>query len=310
MKNKNLVVGAVVVAVFLGFLLLKPQASKQPAKKAQPAAKGALPAASQKAREKAPGPAKKAISKDKGALLVKALSSNGKETPYMVRAFKAVDSRSSLYVMTLTANRVSELLPGAYDIEVSTVPSKIYKNVRVAKGEETVENLGTTSGSLNVKALDAQKKDARYFVRVLYPKSTDVVASMTANRPFDILPGTYDVDIGTTPRYVKKDVRIEAGKEMIVDLGCVSGTLMIKTADESGKEVQYSARITRSENNEAITTASTNRPTELLGGLYNIELFSAPKQVKKDVMVKAGEETVVEFTVQTPPSPAPRAKPK
>ena len=124
----------------------------------------------------------------------------------------------------------------------------------------------------------------------------------------EILPGVYDVEIGTSPRQFKRDVRIEAGRETVLDLGCTTGLLAVKAFSEDRKEVRYGIRITKSENNEFIATGSTNRPTEILQGVYNIEVSSAPKQEKKGVKVTAGEETNGEFIVQPPQAVPAKAK--
>ena len=100
--------------------------------------------------------------------------------------------------------------------------------------------------------------------------------------------------------YFNEDVKVEAGKEGIVDLGCITGTLIIKATDENGKDVRQTVRISKADNNEMVSSSLANRPIELAGGKYNIEVLSTPRQSKKDVSVKAGEESSVEFTVKAP----------
>lgn len=299
MKNKNLIIGLVLAAALIGLIVVaRPSlVSKKIPKKAQ--------ARLAKVKKEAAQPlAKKVISKDKGGLTVKITDYKKKELSLKARAFKVIDAKSSRYVASFVTNRMQELSPGNYDIEIDTIPQTIYKNVGVDKGREKVEEIGCITASLNVKILNAKKKEAYYPVRVLYSKTNDVVASATTNRPIEIASGVYDIDVNTLPRQLKKDVKVESDKEMILDLGCATGILIVKVFDENKKELRFGARVTRPENNEFVTTASTNKPLELLQGTYNVELPAAYKGSKKDAKISAGEETVVEFLVETPPVPS------
>jgi uncharacterized membrane protein len=201
-------------------------------------------------------------------------------------------------------NKPAELLPGTYDLELDTIPQKIYKNVKVVKEKEQTENPGAMTGSLIVKALNAQRKDAVCYVRVLQPKGTDAIASVLTNKPLELLPGVYNLDIGTIPRQLRKDVKVELGKQTAVDLGCQVGVLLVKALDAENKPARYNARVARSDNKEYITNVATNQPSEIMQGTYNVEIYSVPRQEKKDVKITAGEETAIEFIV--PPSPPAR----
>ncbi len=303
MKNKNLIVGlAVVVLIIIGIIfVVKPLTSKKAVKK--------TPVAMKAEKGKPQIPAKKTFSKDMGGLTVKALDSKNKEISIKAKAFKSIDSKSSIYVASLVSGRMQELAPGNYDIEIDTAPQMIYKNIGVSSGKETVEDLGHLTGSINIKALNAKKKDASFPVRILHTKSNIVVTSTNTNMTIEISPGIYDVEIGTTPIQFKKDVKIEAGKEHVLDLGCTTGILTVKAIDENGKEARYTTRIKRVDNNGIVATGITNRAIEIQQGTYNIEVSSNPAQVKKDIKLNAGEEVSLEFTVQTPPPPPKAATP-
>jgi hypothetical protein len=297
MKDKGLVIGAiaVVAVVIIGVVFMaKPKAAK-------PAAPAAATA---KAGKVMPAPAKKALSKDMGGLTVKLQGANDKDLAVRIKAFKAVDSRSSVLVKAFGSNVMQELTPGAYDLELETMPAKIYKGIKVSKGRESVENLGRVTGTLEVKALNSAKKTASYPVRVLYAK-TNVAAAGSANRPMEIVAGIYDIEIVSMPRQVRNDVRIDAGKVASVDIG-TAGRLVVKAVSEEGKEVRGYVRVKKTENGELVTSSAANKPIELLPGSYMVESTSTPMQTKKDVIIKAGEETVVEFVLQAPPAPAPR----
>lgn len=311
MKDKGLVIAAiaVLVVIIIGVVIFsKPKAPK-------PDVQGlAAPAVTVKAGKVSPViPAKKPISKDMGALTVKILGDKDKEVFIRARAFRAVDSRSSVLSTAFITSRTLELLPGTYDIEIETVPVKIYKGIKVANGRETVEDLGRPTGSFEVKAVNSAKKAIAYPVKVLYAKSNVVAASGLANRPMEIVAGVYDVEIASIPVQAKKDVRIDAGKEVSVDSGA-SGTLIVKFVDAAGKAVRGSARIKKSVSGELIASPAVNKPVDILPGLYTIEMMSKPPQVKNDVNIIVGEETSVDFAIQAPavkpaaPKPAAPAK--
>ena len=176
------------------------------------------------------------------------------------------------------------------------------------RARDRVEDLGSITGSINIKALDAKRRDARYPVNILNSKSKAIIMTGMTNRPFELMPGIYDIDIATSPHQIKKDVKVKAGSETFIDLGSNIGSILVKAVDETGKDARYNARLLKSETNEQVAYISTNRPAEVLEGTYSVELASTPRQTKKDVKVSAGQETVVEFTVQAPPPSPAKAK--
>ena len=302
MRNKKLIIGIIVAVAFIGLILVvRSTISKSKGK-------GVSPAAGMKGL---PGkmPAKKMISKGKGGLTVKILNSKNTEIPMRVKMFKAVSSDASIYAASTVGGRLQELVPGTYDIEIDTVPQKIVKNIKVNEGKETVKDLGCVTGSLIVRIVNAKQAPAYYPLRILYGKTNEMITAFMTNKALDIIPGVYDIEVGTSPRQYKKDVKIEAGRETIADLGCLTGTLTVKTTDENRKDVRTSVRITKSDTNEIVSVVTSNKPIELIKGKYNIDVMSSPRQSKKDVNINSGEESVAEFTVAATKAPAPKAQP-
>lgn len=298
MRNQKLIIGIIVAAAFIGFILL--------AKTMLLIGKGKKPLSAVQIKGGAKKAlAKKAISKGKGALIVKILNSKNAEVPMRVRMFKATEPQSSVYTASTVGGRTQELLPGTYDIEVDTVPQKIFKNIKVDAGRETLKDLGCVTGILIVKTINAKKSPAYYPLRILYGKTNEMITASMTNKALEIVPGIYDIEIGTSPRQYKKDIKVEAGKESVADLGCLTGTLVIKTVDENKKDVRCSIRVIKADTNEIISSSTSNKPIELGKGKYNIDVMSSPRQSKKDVKVNTGEESVVEFTVTAPKAPAP-----
>lgn len=303
MLNKKLIIGIVAIIAFIGLIVVtKAVFSKGKGKKAAVTA-----AQAKKALGKVP--AKKMISKGKGALTVKILNSKKVEVPVRLKAFKALDRNSSVYMASFVAGRVQELAPGEYDIEIDLVPQRIYKGIRVSEGKETVEDLGCLTGALYIKTANSKKAIAPYPIKVLYSKSGEMVMAFMTNKSMDVAPGIYDIEIGTSPRMYKNNVKVEAGKENIMDLGCVTGALTVKTTDEEGKDVRQNVRFMKAGTGELVSSSMSNKPVELAAGKYDIDVLSNPKQSKKDASVNSGEESVVEFTVKVPivPQKAPAA---
>lgn len=296
MRNNKLIIGIIVFIAFIGFILAaKAIFSAGKGKKAAPAA--------QAKSDLGKKPAKKAISKGKGAITVKTMNFKSADIPLKIKIFKMADQESSVYVASTVGGRMQELLPGTYDIEVDTVPQRIFKNIRVNENKETIKNLGCVTGALSVKTINAKKALAYFPLRVMYGKTNEMVTASMTNKILEISPGTYDIEIGTSPRQYKKDIKVEAGKESVVDLGCITGTLIVKTTDDNKRDVRCAIRVTRSDTNEIVSSSMSNKPIELGKGKYNVDLMVSPKQTKKDIVVNIGEESVAEVTVTAPMVP-------
>jgi len=293
MRNNKLIIGIVLFIAFVGFVLAaRVMLSAGKGKKAAPVA--------QAKTDLGKIPAKKAISKGKGAITAKILNYKRADIPMRIKVFKMTDPESSVYVASTVGGRTQELLPGVYDIEIDTVPPKIFKNIKVNEGKETVKDLGCVTGALTVRTINTKKAPAYFPLRILYRKTGEMVTAFMTNKTLEIVPGVYDIEIGTSPRQYKKDVKVEAGKESLVDLGCLTGTLIVRTVGEDKKDVRSVVRITRYDTNEIVSSAVSNKPLELGKGRYNIDVMSLPKQSKKDVVVNAGEDSTVDFTIAAP----------
>ena len=295
MRNKKLIIGIIIVIALAGFVLVvKSMLSAGKGKKTAPAAQV------KNGSKKLPVKKEKIISKGRGGLTTRILNSKNTEIPMRVKVFRVIDSRSSIYAASTVGGRMQELLPGVYDIEIDTVPQKIFKNVKIEEGKETTEDLGCVTGSLIVRVINAKKSPAYYPLRIMYGKIDEMVTAFMTNKTLELVPGVYDIEIGTSPRQYKKDVKIEAGKETIADLGCLTGILIVKTVNADKKDVRCNVRVTKADTNEIVSAAASNKPVELIKGKYNIDVMSSPRQSKKDVTVNTGEESVIEFTVVAP----------
>ncbi|MCM8761053.1 MAG: hypothetical protein NC938_02225 [Candidatus Omnitrophica bacterium] len=287
------ILGAVVVA---GMFSAKRLPARQPAIKSKDAPK---PGAALKAT------AKRTFSKGMGGLTVRLKGADDKEILSRVRAFKSIDTGSAALMAVFTSNRMQELPPGNYDIEVDGVPQKIYKNITVSKDKETIKDLGRPSGSFLIKALNSKNKEANYPIRIFYPKSNFLITTSMANRPLEIMAGVYDIEIGSSPKIVEEGVRIEQGKVKVLDMGVITGALLVKALDEGGKERRYTIRVKRQDKGDVVATGVTGRPIELLAGTYVVELVAMPAQSKKDIKIEKGAETTLDFEVRLGPATTP-----
>ncbi len=252
--------------------------------------------------------AKKTFAKNMGGLNVRALNSKNRPNVFNVKAFKSEGPRSGIYVRSFVSGKMQELAPGIYDIELDTVPQKIFKGIKVSAGKETLEDLDCVTGSLNVKISDSKNNPASFPISVYHPKTGIKIASGAVNRPLELLAGVYDIEIAVLPKVTQAEVTIEPGKEKPLDLGVLTGALIVQAADQNKAEkrdVRQSVKVRKADTNELLINTRMNRSVEIRPGRYNVEIDTIPPQISKDVNVDTGKETVVEAVIQA----GPQAKP-
>lgn len=297
MKSKYLIIGLAMAAILIaGGFILKLSLPGKPAIKAALSDKSAQTSAKTAV-------VKKTFSEGMGGLTIRVLNAGNKPSALRAKAFRSVDSRSAIYAGPLVSNKTREFAPGSYDVELDTVPQKIYKGIRISAGRETVEDLGCVTGTLNVKIMNAKNKAASYPISVYHPKTSNMIIATMANRPLELLAGTYDIEIGVLPKVIETAVTVEPGKEKTLNLGIMIGALIVKAVDEKGvekRDARQSVKIKKTGTNELIINTRVNKPVEIKQGTYDIEIDTSPSQINKNVKVKAGENTVVEATIHAP----------
>lgn len=150
-----------------------------------------------------------------GSIRVAALDARGKNANYRI---KILYPKSASPVTDTMTNRAVELIPGRYDIEIQTSPSQVKKDLKVVVGKETVIELGCATGILLVKATDTNGKRSSYGITIRKAGSGEVVASAVTNRALELLEGSYSVEVSSRTAPIKKDFKINAGTETIVEL--------------------------------------------------------------------------------------------
>ena len=130
MKNKSIVAVTAVAAVVAVVIFIKHSfIHSHAAKKAVSAARA------EKSRPAAAVPAKKLFSKGMGGLTVKAHGANDKPQSLRIKVFRVDSKNMSVFVAAFNTERMQELTPGTYDLEIETTPAQIYKNVTVCEGK-------------------------------------------------------------------------------------------------------------------------------------------------------------------------------
>lgn len=289
MRNKNLLMAVIVIVIFLiGALVVgRLQGKKGPVQK---------PAVAKSVKDKAQP--KKVFAKGMGSLTVMLQDSKGKPMALRIQAFRTDGSKISNHILTSATGRAMELPAGTYDVVFDTSPAVMYKGVRVSESVEKTEDAGCMTGSVFVRARDAKMKEARYAVRVRLPNLGSSIAAGSSNRPIEVMKGVYDIEVGTTPVRIFKGVKVTACKETGLDIKSVPGILVVKAFDEEGKTPALTVKAIDPATKQSIIVFSTTRAVEILEGKYDIELISKPPQLRKDIEVRPGEETRIDFTVQ------------
>ena len=291
-KSKNLIIAVVILVLALGFIFVsKPFFKNRNGKKTISSVRA------DGKNDPYVSAANKTFTKGMGGITVTVRGSDDKKQSVRIRAFRKLDKNSSVYVTTFVSDRLTELFPGTYDMVVETIPQTIYKNITVSEGNETVKDLGVMTGAIIVKAINSKEKDMMASIRMMYPKSNFLAAVAVTNRQMEMIPGVYDMIIETMPRQTKNNFKIEAGKVNVLDLGVVSGALIVKAVDENKKAVRMGVRVKSVGTNTAIASMVTNNAIELIPGAYDVDILSKPVQAKKDIKITAGKDTVIEAAV-------------
>ena len=93
--------------------------------------------------------------------------------------------------------------------------------VTIEAGNEKVLDLGVITGAISVKVVDENKVEIKGVHQSLQIKKADtneLLSSTRANKPVEIRAGTYTVEIGTVPPQINKDVKVNPGAEVVLEV--------------------------------------------------------------------------------------------
>jgi len=158
------------------------------------------------------------------------------------------------------------------------------------------KQLSKGMGGLTVNITGIDKKDAYIKLKAFKaddPRSSIYAASFVSNTMQELLPGTYDVEINTTPQMIYKNIKVALDKVTVEDMGHVTGAVLVKALDDKKKEIRYSVRVLQPGTRTMLIAGFTNRPIEVVAGTYDITIETLPSQLKQGVSIEKGKKVEV-----------------
>jgi Ca-activated chloride channel family protein len=102
----------------------------------------------------------------------------------------------------------------------------------------------------------------------------------------------YDIEVGTIPVVLKKDVQIEGGKHNVIRIRAPQGLLTFKmqTAKEYGN---LKAIIRQAGKSETLHVQEVGTAQRYLAGTYDVEVLSTPRTLIRNITIRQGQTTEV-----------------
>lgn len=199
-------------------------------------------------------------------------------------------------VLEVSCGETAFLLPGGYTVTVDAVPRWQPDDWFAVEPGEVYAVACPGMGRLKVDVLgeDGQPLDCVLPVR---DRRRDLVASLTAGREMSLLAGAYEVQVPIArPRRLACEVRAD---ETSVVQAADYGALLIHALGPGDRALSFRLLVRDGEDGGKLLAAgSTEAPTPLRAGTYDVEILSAPAYPLPGVVIRPGErteETVVRF---------------
>ena len=229
-------------------------------------------------------PAKKRVVKLKagltGSLLVKGLS----RRTYVAAYAPGKTYKDGIVSFSSGSKHPEQLAAGTYVLATS---KQELTQVEIPAGKDVVVNMKEVTGSLLVKGLGR-----RTYVSAYTPGKTykDGIASFTSGskHPEQLVPGTYVVATG---KQEIARVDIAAGKDVVVEMAEVTGSLVLKGLTRNTYVSVYKPGKTYKDDIDSFTSGRKH-PAQLVPGTY---VIGTSKQELGTIELKAGEELVVDL---------------
>jgi Ca-activated chloride channel family protein len=102
----------------------------------------------------------------------------------------------------------------------------------------------------------------------------------------------YDIEVGTIPVVLKKDVQIEGGKHNVIRIRAPQGLLTFKmqTPKEYGN---LKAIIRQAGKSETLHVQEVGTAQRYLAGTYDVEVLSTPRTLIRNITIRQGQTTEV-----------------
>jgi hypothetical protein len=224
-----------------------------------------------------------------GELVVRGLDSAG--APLDRWVFVYADFESDEVIAGADTNEVVPLLPGSYTVYVDLDPDFIFDDVVVESGRLTELEVAQM-GSLVVEALDADGGPLEEDVYIYAPGEDDVLGGGDTDNPFDMPPGTYDVDVNLNPRVTIAGVTIEPGvstRHAVVQ----RGRLLIEVEDADGAMLTESIYLyPPGETEDYAVFTYIGTPVDIEPGTYDAELILTPRVWIEGIEIESGESVI------------------
>jgi hypothetical protein len=181
------------------------------------------------------------------------------------------------------------LQSGTYDVSVDLGDSLVLRRgVIVSTGRTTKLTLG---GRGTVRIVSPEFDDPPSTRAVLTRAGTadSLLVGQTRTMP----SGRYRLRVQTLPVFVSDDVVVDAGETTTIELPPL-GLLRLELIGPDGPITGQPAELREPLTLERYGAIASGEPRLVMPGTYQLELGTAPPQTVADVMVRPGEETVVE----------------
>jgi len=181
------------------------------------------------------------------------------------------------------------LQAGTYDVSVDLGDSLVLRRgVIVSTGRTTKVTLG---GRGTVRVVSPEFDDPPTTRAVL--TRAGVADSLLVGQSRSMPSGRYRLRVQTLPVFVSDDVVVDAGETTTIELPPL-GLLRLELIGHDGPIPGQPAELREPLTLERYGAIVSGEPRLVMPGTYQLELGTAPSQAVADVMVRPGEETVVE----------------
>jgi hypothetical protein len=191
----------------------------------------------------------------------------------------------------------ASLVIGTYDVKIPVHPTLWIRDVVIESGKTTDWAVGGY-GRIHINRNDSTGKPlGNDFDVYTYDDKKDLVIHGITNEPSEyILAGTYDIVVETKPRMGQAPVRVEAGRNTVLDLP-QSGRLEVRGNNALGKPLKVNkAFIYKSGERESpFVHGRVNSPVELQPGTYDVRVDLIPEVWFEGIEISSGRERVIDI---------------
>ena len=187
-----------------------------------------------------------------------------------------------------------DLQPGVYDIEITSDPPALYKEVEIATGQITSINLSQT-GRLYIRGKNAVGEPLREYFFV-YPAGSrkESIATGNVNEVEDLQPGTYDIRVALDPVRWYEGVWIDGAETTVIELP-QGGRIDVQARDQNGGPLRTNFWVyAEGERKDVLTSGYTNEPLDIWAGTYDITVDLNPDVQFNGIEVTEGQTRLVD----------------